>query len=147
MQWWIQQPKLIGSHNPAIDELAIDGLAAVVSLLDPVEQELRYDPSLLEVSWHSIPVRDFAAPSLEDILRFVGIVESTEGTVLVHCQGGSGRTGTFGAAWLIKSECLSADEAIAELRFSNPHAVETEGQRNVLVRYGELITGKGVCRD
>jgi protein-tyrosine phosphatase len=147
MQWWIQQSRLLGSHNPSKDELDVQGLAAVVSLLDPAEQALLYDPDSLDVKWYSIPVRDFAAPTLEDLLKFIEIVESTEGVVLVHCQGGSGRTGTFGVAWLMSSEGLSADEAITELRFDNPHAVETEEQRNILVRFGELLSGKGVFRN
>jgi protein-tyrosine phosphatase len=132
MKWWIDRSRLMGSCNPTQDELDIEGLTAVVSLLDLSEQELNYDPETLEAKWYSIPVKDFTAPSLEDLFRFIEIVEGSEGTVLVHCQGGSGRTGTFGAAWLMRHDGSSAAEAIGLIRKKNPHAVETEGQKEVL---------------
>ncbi len=132
MKWWIDRPRLMGSHNPKQDELEIEGLSAVVSLLHPAEQGLNYDPEIPGVTWYSIPVRDFTAPSVSDLFHFVEMVERSEGTVLVHCRGGCGRTGTFGAAWLMRRGDLSAEEAIGMLREENPHAVETEGQKEVL---------------
>lgn len=122
----------MGSHNPAMDELEIAGLSAVVSLLHPEEPGSYDDPGIPGVTWYSIPVRDFTAPSVSDLFRFVEIVERAEGTVLVHCLGGCGRTGTFGAAWLMRKGDLSAENAIGMLREVNPHAVETDGQKEVL---------------
>ena len=50
------------------------------------------------------------------------------GGILVHCQGGLGRTGTMGAAyWIWKG--LSAEEALARIRQVRPGAVESPDQQ------------------
>jgi protein-tyrosine phosphatase len=139
MQWWIDKPKLMGSHNPEQWELGIKNLSTIVSLIDPSEQRLRYNPAIPGVKWVEIPVRDYDAPSLEKLLRFVRLVEGSPGTVLVHCEGGSGRTGTFGAAWLMRDGDTSATAAIEKLRETNPHAVETDEQKVILIRFEKKL--------
>jgi protein-tyrosine phosphatase len=135
MQWWIDNPKLVGSHNPRQSELRIDNLTTIISLIDPSEEPLKYNPAIPGIKWIEIPVRDYTAPALEKLCRFVKIVEESPGTVLVHCEGGSGRTGTFGAAWLMRDSRISATDAIETLRKVNPCAVETDEQKAVLIRY------------
>ncbi len=139
MQWWIDKPKLLGSHNPKQSELKIDNLTTIISLMDPTEQKLRYNPAIPGVRWIEIPVRDYDAPALEKLIRFVKLVEESEGTVLVHCEGGSGRTGTFGAAWIMLKDSVSATTAIETLRETNPHAVETDEQKIVLIRFEKKL--------
>jgi protein-tyrosine phosphatase len=139
MQWWIDKPKLLGSHNPVQSELKISDLTTIVSLIDPTEQRLRYDPAVPGVRWVEIAVRDYDAPSPEKLLRFVKLVKEASGTVLVHCQGGNGRTGTFGAAWLMRNGETSATTAIEKLRETNPHAVETDEQKAVLIRFEKRV--------
>jgi len=135
MQWWIDKPKLVGSHNPRQSELKIDHLTTIISLIDPSEEPLKYNPAIPGIKWIEIPVRDYTAPALEKLFRFVKIVEESPGTVLVHCEGGSGRTGTFGAAWLMREGGVSATDAIETLRKANAFAVETEEQKAVLIRF------------
>jgi protein-tyrosine phosphatase len=115
-----------------MEELDIPELSVVVSLVCPAESSLNYDPLLIEAEWVGIPVRDYEAPSMEDLQRFVRIVDRAAGTVVVHCQGGCGRTGTFGAAWLIYSTGCTAAQAVKMLRRENPGAVETAEQMAVL---------------
>lgn len=135
MRWWIDEPKLVGSHNPRQSELRIKGLSTIVSLIDPKEGRLNYNPAIPGVKWVEIPVKDFEAPSVDNLIQFVKIVEDSPGTVLVHCEGGSGRTGTFGAAWLMRTGEIWASRAIEILRERNPHAVETDEQKAVLIRF------------
>ena len=49
----------------------------------------------------------------------------------MHCEGGSGRTGTMAAAYWIKKG-LSAREAVDKVRESRPNAVETKEQEESL---------------
>ncbi len=77
------------------------------------------------------PVRDYrlsSAENLELVLAFLReSVERGEKTV-VHCAGGSGRTGHVLAAWLVHSRAIDPHQALAAIRSTgrNPfEAVET----------------------
>ena len=148
MFWWIDEPVLLGSHNPSDDEVAElirKGVAAVISLLDENEQKPAYgDSHFLDGGCmrFSIPVPDFGVPTADQIGQFLLLMEMNRGrgTVLLHCQGGSGRTGTFGAAWLI-SRGMNGADALAAVRAANPGAVETAEQEEFVL--GFLKPGPG----
>jgi atypical dual specificity phosphatase len=137
--WWVDDPHLLGSENPTLadlEQLRQTGFGVLVSLLDEQEQPPRYDvdrATALGFVRHTIPVEDFRAPTVEQLESFVRMVAGLPpGTkTVVHCQGGTGRTGTFAAAyWIAKG--LSVSEAIAHVRKARPHAVETREQARVL---------------
>lgn len=137
--WWIDEDRLAGSANPTeseLKDLRSEGFASIVCLLDPSEQRPNYDPDAarkMGYAWICIPIPDFAPPSLGDFQEFRRFVEDAvaEGKVLVHCQGGSGRTGTIGAAYWI-SKGLSAREAREKVRGARPGAIEAPEQRSWL---------------
>lgn len=137
--WWIDEPHLLGSSNPSdrdLDSLRTSGFGVIVCLLDEPEQSPRYDAARavsLGYARRCIPVPDFQAPSLEQLEEFVTFVESLsrDTHVLVHCEGGIGRTGTMAAAYWI-GRGLSAPDAIAKIRVVRPGAVESDAQRRVL---------------
>lgn len=117
--WWIHEPTLLGSHNPSeyeLNELSRQGLATVVSLLSEDERSPKYSvPCLtsLGIKRYSVPVRDYGAPTVkqfDEVLEIVR-VRSRQGGILIHCQGGCGRTGTLAAAYWI-SKGLSLEDAI-----------------------------------
>ncbi|MFX1476004.1 MAG: protein-tyrosine phosphatase family protein, partial [Promethearchaeota archaeon] len=56
--------------------------------------------------------------------------------VVVHCEGGCGRTGTFLAAYLI-SQGHSAEAAIKEIRRKRPCSIETKGQEEILYHFAK----------
>lgn len=147
MMWWIDKGILAGSHNPSNRELSnagILGVTTVISLLDETEQLPAYSNEIFRTGKlqhrHSIPVMDYSAPSIGQLREFVALVRESHGAVLVHCQGGAGRTGTFGAAWLI-SKGISADAAIIDIRGMNPHAVETADQEECLWTFSKTCSG------
>jgi protein-tyrosine phosphatase len=58
--------------------------------------------------------------------------------MIVHCEGGTGRTGTFAAAyWVTKG--MTAADAILHVRKVRSHAVETLEQEAVLVEFANRI--------
>jgi atypical dual specificity phosphatase len=144
--WWIDEPFLVGSSNPTDEELAhlrADGFALLVCLLDPTEQRPRYDiDAARQAGWscHTIPIKDFRAPSIEQLDEFVRFVDGAGGQtkILVHCEGGFGRTGTMAAAYWI-ARGLTVAEAIARIRTARRGAVETEDQKRVLHRFAERL--------
>lgn len=135
-RWWIHQDKILGVSNPTISELRElheGGFRTVVCLLDESQQKPKYDRvAVLKMGlvWDSIPMKDFSKPTLDQFQRFKELLEMAlrRGKVVVHCEGGSGRTGTMaGAYWIYQG--FTADEAIQRVREANAHAIETDGQQ------------------
>ncbi len=141
--WWIDEPVILGSSNPTtsdLEELRGQGFEVVVSLLREQEQPPNYDVAravALGYERHNIPVRDFYPPSVAQLREFVDFVSGLGSRkVIVHCQGGVGRTGTFAAAYRI-AKGLAVAEAIGTIRQVRPHAVETPEQVAALVEFAK----------
>lgn len=91
----------------------------------------------------SIPIKDFTAPTLEQFEEFLEAVNHAlnKGKVVMHCEGGTGRTGTMAAAYWI-NKGLSAKEAIEKVRQNRCHAVEMPGQEESLHKLEESLKNK-----
>src|SRR5690242_18756374 len=122
-RWWIDEPHLLGSGNLSDADLAqlrADGFSVILCLLDLSEQQTGYDQASAAQSgweWHNVPVRDFAAPTIEQLEQCVTLLSGLlpYKKVVVHCRGGIGRTGTIAAAyWMAKG--LSSESPIANVR-------------------------------
>jgi protein-tyrosine phosphatase len=150
--WWIDNPHLLASRNPTLvdlQQLRLDGFEVLISLLKEDEQSPRYDvarATALGFRRHNIPVKDFCPPTVAQLEHFWSLIGDARGAnTIVHCEGGSGRTGTFAAAyWVAKG--LKVSDAIARVREARHHAVETQEQEAVLrdfaaKRRGLLTTG------
>lgn len=144
--WWIDEPFLLGSCNPSgadLEALRRDGFGTLVSLLCEEAQPPRYDvaaATALGFERHNIPVRDFHPPTIEQLERFMGLLGATppERKTILHCQGGIGRTGTFGAAYLI-AKGVTVREAVAYIRKARRHAIETPEQERVLTEFAARL--------
>lgn len=145
-RWWIDEPFLVGSSNPSqseLDEFIQSGGTIVVSLLNEPTESPRYHPGNLVASGcsrYNVPVPDFHAPTLEQLKMFLRLRRQFEPStrMLLHCQGGSGRTGTFAAAYWI-SKGLPCSEAIAKIRAVRPGAIETPEQEQVLEQLAQSL--------
>lgn len=89
-------------------------LAPYSNLLGTYEQEFGYQ----KVYW--TPIEDFTLPNIEaltgNILPFLVEADKLSQRVVVHCNGGIGRTGRVLAAWLVHSRGFSNQTAIAEVK-------------------------------
>jgi len=142
--FWIEPGKLAGRKYPSTEELRTlykEGFRILVPL------EIRDDINELEdigYEVHPFEIRDFTAPSIEQIDAFNSIVESSgDKAILVHCLGGYGRTGAMLAAYLIKHRGFSAEEAIRFVRERRPGAVEVREQIEILYEYERYISDRG----
>ncbi len=80
-----------------------------------------------------VPIADFKVPTIEQAnaaLEFISANRIAGRTVVVHCQGGCGRTGTILALYLRQVRGLDGAESIAELRALEPCFVETKEQQD-----------------
>jgi atypical dual specificity phosphatase len=150
-QWWIAYTIILGSCNPTtaqLDKLYRAGFRTIISLLNEKQQPPRYDIRRIKAigfKRYSIPITDGTAPAPARFKKFIEIVKRTSVTakVLVHCQGGSGRTGTMAAAyWIHKG--LPSQEAIEKVRDANPTAVENPKQEKSPYRFGKTIKSKNL---
>jgi len=112
-----------------------NGFEAIVSLSEFPLSEVLIEEFGFTVK--HIPVRDFEAPTLEQVEDFVAFAENarSEGKKLVvHCDAGIGRTGTMLACYLV-SKGYNAADAIEEVRAKRPGSLETIEQEEVVLKY------------
>ena len=119
----------------ALAGLSRRGVKTVVNL-----HRRPHDPSLLRrhgLAEVHLPVRDFGAPSPEQLARGVDAISKARvtGAVTVHCGGGLGRTGTLLACYLVYRRGLGAGEAIGRVRKLRPGSVETGAQARAVEAY------------
>jgi protein-tyrosine phosphatase len=58
------------------------------------------------------------------VLPFLGEAEHANEPVVVHCSGGSGRTGHILAAWLVHGRGFGIDEALSAVRLPRRNPLE-----------------------
>jgi len=148
-QWWIDVPVFLGSSSPTTEELKNHyqlGFRTIISLLDENEQRPYYDLSqalAMGFDWIRIPIKDFTAPTQEQFMQFLEVIDRAlkNGKVVMHCRGGLGRTGTMAAAyWIDKG--LSVGEALKKIHASNPAAVENPVQEKSLRELERILKCK-----
>lgn len=120
------------------------GVRLLVTLLEDFEMRVLAIPELLPTAkrlrlgsiWFPIP--DVSVPSdLDATAHVVGKIldRMSEGkTVVVHCRGGIGRSGTIAACCLVARGRKPAD-AIKLVRASRPGAVEVQEQEEFVKRF------------
>jgi atypical dual specificity phosphatase len=139
---WLIEGEIAGMAKPAssvydFEFLKENGFESIVSLTEFPLNEMLLEEFGFSVK--HIPVRDFEAPTLEQVEDFVAFAEKAraEGKKLVvHCDAGLGRTGTILACYLV-SIGYNAAKAIEEVRVKRPGSVETIEQEELVVKYEE----------
>jgi len=119
----------MGSHNPSdceLDELLRRGVKTLVSLLEQTSEKPAYDLAPFEsgtLTRISLPVRDFSAPTHDQLREFIELVRThgERGTVLVHCRG------------------FTVERALASVRQANPGAIETVEQEECVREFYEIL--------
>jgi atypical dual specificity phosphatase len=139
---WIEEGRLLACAYPrrraALEALSRQGVQVIVNLHERAHGPVRLEPyGLREVH---LPVRDFTAPTPEQLVQGVSEIEKAiraGKTVVVHCGGGLGRTGTLLACYLV-SQGLSTVDAIDRVRQLRPGSIETRQQMEAVLAYGQL---------
>jgi len=93
------------------------------------------DQSHLEVL--RLPIEDFEAPQLSDVVAAEALVGNANSVVYIHCMAGLGRAGTVAAALLIRGG-MPAEDAILLVRWARPGAIQSSEQEDFLRKLGAL---------
>ncbi|ESP00537.1 hypothetical protein LOTGIDRAFT_157810 [Lottia gigantea] len=86
----------------------------------------------------TIGIKDFTAPSLEQVKIFLQIMEQgkqNRKAVAIHCAHGKGRTGTIAACYLVKTYGLTSQQALDKVRQLRPGSVETVTQEQLVAEF------------
>ncbi len=106
-----------GQPDPAaLAILARRGVKTLVNLrmpgdLKPAEAAFAQRHGII---YHQIPLSGVRAPTKAQIARLFKLVDGSAPPVLMHCEHGSDRTGTFVACYRILRQGWSAEQALVE---------------------------------
>ena len=103
------------------DEEDYPALAAlgVQTIIDLTDNSREYEQPAVEAAglrYINIPMRDKSYPSMDDINRFLKVVDDpSTGKFFVHCAGGRHRTGVVGAVYRFTKDKWNLDQVLAEM--------------------------------
>lgn len=90
-----------------------------------------------------IPIKEFGAPTLRQIIQFIEICRKAEitGEVIgVHCQNGHARTGTMLACYLVYFKNMMPERALLTVRVKRPGSCEPYAHEMVC-HYHDCVRG------
>jgi atypical dual specificity phosphatase len=141
---WVVPGKLAGSGLPVTEEefrwLIEKGIKSIVSVREVPLPSKWLDGS--GIDYLHLMVEDYGAPSMEAMEKTVEYIDKSIHSgkpVLVHCAAGKGRTGALLAAYLIKKENLTAEQAIKKIRLMRPGSVQSLTQETALSMYEKYV--------
>jgi atypical dual specificity phosphatase len=147
---WVIEGKLAGSGMPMNYSqflwVMTHGVKAIVTVREvPLPSKWFSNVNSDDVDYFHLRVEDYSAPSLEEIDNTIDYIQqqiSKNKPVMVHCAAGRGRTGTILAAYLIKKENVTANQAIKKIRSIRPGSIQSNQQEMALYMYEKYLNSK-----
>ncbi len=141
---WLIKGEIAGMARPdsTINDFEVlknKNIEAIVSLTESSLDKVLIEEFGFEVKY--IPVKDFSTPrieQIEDFLEFAEKIRAAGKKLVVHCDGGMGRTGTMLACYLV-SKGINAAKAIEIVRRKRPNSIETKEQEQVVFKFWRRI--------
>ena len=127
-------PEAFDDDLPLLLQAGIRSLACLLNI--PSDKGI-YEQAGIRFLCSFIP--DYRAPSFEQMEEIHHFIHNSPAPLVVHCEGGLGRTGCVLAAELI-CRGMSASEAIRRVRCAEPAAIETAVQENFLFELAQSLT-------
>lgn len=145
---WVIKDKLAGSGRPMTpSQLAWVVNIGIKSVLTIRESPLppRWFPKGCSINYKHLKVENYGAPPVDELDDAVDYMDSeikNGKPLLVHCNGGSGRTGTLLAAYIMKKEGLPADQAIRKVKEIRGRRIRRKKQLDTLKDYESYLQSK-----
>ena len=144
---WVIDGMLAGCGLPVTDDefdwVVAQGIKSVVTVREVALPSDWFNGG--DIDYLHLAVEDFGAPNLEELVQAVDFIDqkiSSGRPVMVHCAAGKGRTGAVLAAYLIKKQNLTADQAIDKVRDMRPGSVQSISQETAVSMYEKYLKGK-----
>jgi atypical dual specificity phosphatase len=149
---WVIDNKLAGSGTPMTSEqyrwLIKNNIKSIVTVREfPLPQKWLVDNEKETIinDYKFVYVKDYGVPSLEvldNIVDYINIkITKEEKPLVVHCAAGKGRTGTILAAYLLKQDNISSQDAIKKIRSLRPGSIQSKIQEDILHEYETFLKG------
>jgi atypical dual specificity phosphatase len=145
---WVVEGKLAGCGLPVSQdefEWVVDqGIKSVVTVREIALPSDWFNGG--DIDYLHLQVEDFGAPNMEELVQAVDFIDqqiSSGKPVMVHCAAGKGRTGAVLAAYLVKKQNLTADQAIERLRGMRPGSVQSISQETAVSMYEKYLKSRG----
>ena len=141
---WVAEGKLAGSGLPVTQDefkwVVDKGIKSIVTVREvPLPSEW-FDSG--DIDYLHLMVEDYGAPTMEVLDEAGNYIDKkirSGKAVLVHCAAGKGRTGTVLAAYVMKKENLTAEQAIERIRLMRPGSVQSITQETALFMYEKYL--------
>jgi atypical dual specificity phosphatase len=149
---WVIDNKLAGSGTPMTSEqyrwLIKNNIKSIVTVREfPLPRKWLVDNEKETIinDYKFVYVKDYGVPSLEvldNIVDYINIkITKEKKPLVVHCAAGKGRTGTILAAYLLKQDNISSQEAINKIRSLRPGSIQSKIQEEILHKYETFLKG------
>lgn len=149
---WVIDNKLAGSGTPMTSEqyrwLTKNNIKSIVTVREfPLPQNWLVDNEKETIinDYKFVYVKDYGVPSLEvldNIVDYINIkITKEKKPLVVHCAAGKGRTGTILAAYLLKQDNISSQDAIKKIRSLRPGSIQSKIQEEILHEYETFLKG------
>ena len=144
---WVTERKLAGSGLPVTEDefkwVVDKGIKSIVTVREVPLPSKWVDGG--DIDYLHLMVEDYGAPTMEVLDEAVDYIDKnicSGKPVLVHCAAGKGRTGAVLAAYMIKKENLTAEQAIEKIRLMRPGSVQSLTQETALSMYEKYVNTK-----
>jgi atypical dual specificity phosphatase len=144
---WVTEGKLAGSGLPVTQDefkwVLDKGIKSIVTVREVPLPSRWIDGT--DIDYLHLMVEDYGVPNMEVLDEAVNYIDKkiqSGKPVLVHCAAGKGRTGALLAAYMIKKENLTAEQAIEKIRLMRPGSVQSVTQETALSMYEKYLKSK-----
>ena len=144
---WVTEGKLAGSGLPVTQDefkwVLDKGIKSIVTVREVPLPSRWIDGT--NIDYLHLMVEDYGVPNMEVLDEAVNYIDKkiqSGKPVLVHCAAGKGRTGAVLAAYMIKKENFTAEQAIEKIRLMRPGSVQSVTQETALSMYEKYVGSK-----